>query len=118
MSDLNTGRADETGDAWHAVAKLSELEPEYPFQVKIGRTEFALCLIGGQVFAVDNICSHAFARLSDGEVEDFDILCPLHGGRFDVRTGQPTAAPCSVPIRVVPAKVEGDDVMILWSGER
>ena len=112
MPDPTAEQGDNGGAAWHVVARLSELEPEYPRQVKLGRAEFAVCVVGEEVFAVANICSHAFARLSDGEVMGFEILCPLHGGRFDLRTGSATGAPCFEPIRTAPAKVSGDDVLI------
>ena len=42
-------------DTWHKVAKLTELEEEYPTEVKVGGREVALCLVAGTVFAVDNI---------------------------------------------------------------
>jgi nitrite reductase/ring-hydroxylating ferredoxin subunit len=101
--------ADET---WHKVARYSDLEEEYPTKAKIGSREIALSLVEGAVFATDNICSHAFARLSDGTIEGFEIMCPLHGGSFDVRTGEPMAAPCQTPIGVYECRVEGDDVLV------
>ena len=51
---------------WVKVAALSELEPDYPKHVKLGSIDVALYLVEGSVFATDNMCSHAFALLSDG----------------------------------------------------
>jgi naphthalene 1,2-dioxygenase system ferredoxin subunit len=65
---------------WQLVARLSELEPEYPKRVEAGSHELALYLVEGAVFATSDVCTHAYARLSDGHNEDFEIFCPLHGG--------------------------------------
>jgi nitrite reductase/ring-hydroxylating ferredoxin subunit len=104
--------AEPMNETWHNVARLSALEEEYPIQAKIGTRELAISLVDGIVFATDNICSHAFARLSDGSLEGFEIICPLHGGSFDVRTGEPVASPCQTPIAVYECRVEGDDVLV------
>ncbi len=101
-------------ETWHCVAKINDLDPEYPSRILIGKTEFAVCIVGDQVFAVDNICSHAYARLSDGLIEDFNICCPLHSGSFDLRSGEPTAAPCVSPIKTYPTKIEDQDVFVRW----
>lgn len=52
------------------------------------------------------------ARLCEGFLESHEIECPMHQGRFDVRTGALTCAPAVVPIRVYPLKVEGGEVFI------
>src|SRR5262245_61183825 len=97
---------------WIRVAALAELEPDYPKPVKLGNREIALCLAEGSVFATDNICTHAFARLSDGLVEGFEVFCPLHNGSFDIRTGQPTNPPCMEPIGTHECRVEDGEVFV------
>jgi nitrite reductase/ring-hydroxylating ferredoxin subunit len=99
-------------DTWRHVAQLSELEPEYPKRVEVGACEIALYLIGGTVYATSDVCSHAYARLSDGRVEGFEVICPLHGGSFDVRTGQTMGEPCTEPIMVFDCRLEGDAVLV------
>ena len=66
----------------------------------------------GEVFAIDDICSHANVSLSEGEVEDCQIECWLHGSRFDLRTGKPSGLPATEPVPVYPVKIEGDDVLV------
>jgi 3-phenylpropionate/trans-cinnamate dioxygenase ferredoxin subunit len=66
----------------------------------------------GDVHAVDDTCSHAKVSLSEGEVEDCTIECWLHGSRFDLRTGQPTALPAIRPVAVYPVTIDGDDVLV------
>ena len=103
----------ETGnDTWHKVASYAALEPEYPTFVKVVARELALCRVDDAVFAIDNVCSHAFARLSDGYLEGFELFCPLHGGSFDVRTGAAMSPPCIDPVAVFECRVEGDAVLV------
>ena len=59
-----------------------------------------------------DICSHAEVSLSEGEVDDGEIECWLHGSRFDLRTGQPTGLPATEPVPVYPVKIDGDDVLV------
>lgn len=59
----------------------------------------AVYRVDGGVFATDDLCSHGDASLADGEIEDGQIVCPYHMGKFDIRTGEATGAPCSIAIR-------------------
>ena len=102
----------EMSERWQRVASLGELENDYPTRVKIDSRELALYLVDGVIFATENICSHAFAKLSDGYVEGFQVFCPLHGGSFDVRTGEAMSAPCVEPIAVFACRVQGDAVFV------
>jgi len=65
----------------------------------------------GQLHAVNNICSHAYARMDEGRLRGNRLICPLHGASFDVRTGAVLGAPAnaplpSYPVRVVDGQVE------------
>jgi 3-phenylpropionate/trans-cinnamate dioxygenase ferredoxin component len=66
----------------------------------------------GHVHAINDTCSHAEVSLSEGEVEDCTIECWLHGSRFDLRTGEPTALPAIRPVAVYPVTIDGDDVLV------
>jgi len=74
----------------------------------------AVYRLHGDVFATDDVCSHGDASLADGEIENGQIVCPYHLGSFDIRTGEPTAAPCSIPIRTYRV-TERDGEIVLTS---
>ena len=69
----------------------------------------------GEVFAISDICSHADVNLSDGDVADGTVECWLHGSRFDLRTGKPTALPANRPVPTYSVKIDGDDVYVALS---
>jgi 3-phenylpropionate/trans-cinnamate dioxygenase ferredoxin subunit len=85
----------------------------------VNRIEIAVANLGGGTFlAVDDICSHAEASLSEGEVDvDMETIeCPRHGSTFDLRTGQPKTLPATVPIPTFPVKVDGERILIELEG--
>jgi len=98
--------------AWHKAAAVSELEENGVIGVNVGGTDIAIYLLEGAYYATSNICTHAFAYLSDGWVEDGKVECPLHQGLFDIRTGKATCAPLTTDIATYPVKVEGDDLLV------
>jgi nitrite reductase/ring-hydroxylating ferredoxin subunit len=99
-------------DHWVAAAVLSEIDPDYPTMAMIGGVEVALCRVGENVFAINNICSHAYARLSDGFVEQHQVFCPLHQGSFDVRTGRAISAPCYDAVATYSTMIENGTVYV------
>ena len=85
-------------DRWEPVARSDEVLERNPLGVEVAGEEVAIFRIEGQLYATHNICTHNFARLCDGYLEGYEIECPMHQGRFDVRTGRPTREPCEEPI--------------------
>jgi 3-phenylpropionate/trans-cinnamate dioxygenase ferredoxin subunit len=64
----------------------------------IAGREIVVCATKDGVFALDNICTHAFARLNEGRLRGTRLICPLHGAGFDVRDGRALGAPASRPL--------------------
>lgn len=97
------------------VAKTGDIPEGEVRCVLVGEVRVAVVNLGeGQFAAVDDICSHAEASLSEGDVDvdDQTIECPRHGSTFDLRTGQPRSLPATVPVATYPVKVEGDTILI------
>jgi naphthalene 1,2-dioxygenase ferredoxin component len=78
----------------------------------VNGNDIVMARVKGELFAVDGICTHLLAYLSDGELDGFEILCPLHGGAFDLRNGAPTREPCSEPLRSYPVRVEDGAILV------
>ena len=77
---------------YRRVALESDLSDGALKQVEIEGRQILLIRAEGRVFAIDAICNHAIGYLEDGDLEGFELFCPLHGGAFDIRTGAATTA--------------------------
>jgi naphthalene 1,2-dioxygenase system ferredoxin subunit len=97
---------------WIDALASDELPSDDVVGIAVGGRDIALYAVGDEVYATDNICTHGQARLCDGFLEGHEIECPLHQGKFDVRTGQPTCAPVTEGLRSYPVKIEGGRVWL------
>ncbi len=100
---------DET-ETWCTVAVPTGLDGMQA--VTVGPLRLALIKIGDELFCVDNVCTHAFALLTEGWLEDYVIECPLHAGQFDVRTGCGLGPPISRPVRTYPVRIAAGSVQV------
>ncbi|MFF6991628.1 Rieske 2Fe-2S domain-containing protein [Streptomyces sp. NPDC010273] len=98
--------------AFVRACDLGELEDDAPKRVELDGTPVSVVKTEGEVFAINDICSHANVSLSEGEVEDCQIECWLHGSAFDLRTGKPSGLPATRPVPVYPVKIEGGSVLV------
>jgi nitrite reductase/ring-hydroxylating ferredoxin subunit len=102
-------------DNGQQVASLSELKQGQAQPVVLpGGEEILLVRLRDQVFAVQSTCTHQETWLDMGRVlpESFEIECPLHDGRFDLRTGAPTNPPVTEPIKTYAVHIDGDAVFV------
>ena len=98
---------------WVRVAARADVAENTAKAIRLGDKEIALYhLPGGEFRATDNICTHEYAQLSDGWLEDGCIECPLHAARFDIRTGRALCAPAETDLPVFEVKVEGADLLV------
>ena len=94
------------------ACSVTNLRDESAIGVEIDGEFVCIAKSQGEVFAIADICSHADVNLSDGDVDKGTVECWLHGSRFDLRTGQPTALPANRPVPTYQVKIEGDDVLV------
>ena len=97
---------------WIDALAKADLPADDVLGVMVDGRDIALYTVNGDVYATDNLCTHGHARLCEGFLEGHEIECPLHQGKFDVRTGTPTCAPATDARRSYPVKVEGGRVWL------
>lgn len=97
---------------WTDVAAADAVPDDDVVAVVAAGRDIALYGADGQVYATDNLCTHGHARLCDGFLDGHEIECPLHQGRFDIRTGAATCAPVTEVIRTYPVKIEAGRVWL------
>lgn len=95
-----------------AVCSLDDLADGEPRKATVGATTIALILTEGEVYAINDTCSHGQVSLAEGEVEGCLLECWLHGSQFDLRTGAPVSLPATDPVPVYPVKVEDRTVFV------
>lgn len=100
---------------WEAACPLEALREGTPKGLKLKGIPIALYKIGDSVYATHDICTHAYAHLSDGFIEDHTIECPLHGALFDVRDGKCLAV-ASSDLQTFPIKIADGTVSVLLPG--
>jgi 3-phenylpropionate/trans-cinnamate dioxygenase ferredoxin subunit len=80
--------------------------------VEINDETIVVFNIGGKIFAIADLCSHDNGPLGDGELEGFEVTCPRHGARFDVRDGKALSFPAVVDIPAYPVRVVNGQIEI------
>lgn len=98
--------------AWSDAVAVDQLPPDDVAAVVVEGRELAFFRVGVEVWATDNLCTHGEGRLCDGFLEGHEIECPLHQGKFDMRSGKATYDPATEDIRAYPVKIEGGRVYV------
>ena len=73
-----------------------------------------VCIVNveGNYYAIGNVCTHVGGPLNEGTLEGYNVECPWHGSKFDVRTGEPTKPPARQPVPSYEVKVEGNNILL------
>ena len=94
------------------VAKITDIAEGKGLCVDVNGKKIGLFNLAGEVFAIDDICTHAHASLSEGDVSGDEITCPLHFASFNIRSGECTGPPADEDVATYPVRVMGDDIEI------
>lgn len=78
----------------------------------------ALSNVGGELYAIDNVCTHDGGPLGDGRLRGDRVICPRHGAAFDARTGKVLTLPAVRSVRAYAVHLDGDDVYVECDEER
>jgi nitrite reductase/ring-hydroxylating ferredoxin subunit len=94
------------------VAQTDELAPGQMKQVAVGDEQILLANLDGQYYAVNDTCSHAYAPLSEGDLNGEEVECPLHGSAFSVKTGEVLSPPAGEALTKYQVRVDGNDILV------
>lgn len=102
----------QTDADYQPVLASAELLEGQMRACQLGGRDLVICRTRDGLFALDNICTHALARLSEGRLRGQRLICPLHGASFDVRDGRVLGAPAQQPLKTYKVRVQGDRIEI------
>lgn len=97
---------------WVNVVPLNEFTGQTHIFVHNNHRIALFKLSDQEVYAIDDECSHAVASLADGELEGYEVACPDHGARFDIRTGEHKCFPAITGVKSYPIKIENGEVIM------
>jgi 3-phenylpropionate/trans-cinnamate dioxygenase ferredoxin component len=94
------------------VCALGDLPDPGTLAFDLNGTPVVIVKSEGEIFALDEFCTHEEVSLADGEVYDHTVECWLHGSCFDLRSGKPTGPPATRPLATYQVRIDGDDVLV------
>lgn len=97
---------------FYRVANIGDMQPGELRYVEAGGKAICLANVGGEVYALNNACTHEHASLADGSIDGERLECPLHGGAFNVVSGEPENYPVSWPVKTYSVRIEGDEIFV------
>ena len=95
------------------VARKSAIAPGQMTRVTAdGGVPVLLCNVDGELYAVEDVCTHDGGALDGGELDGCRVMCPRHGAFFDVTTGKALTLPAVSPLPTYVVRIDGDDVFV------
>jgi 3-phenylpropionate/trans-cinnamate dioxygenase ferredoxin subunit len=101
----NYATLDESKVEYVEIGPASELPPGERLFVDVGGRSAVIFNIAGKLFSIEDVCSHDDGPVGEGDLAEYEITCPRHGAKFDVRTGKVTQMPANVDIPAYPVRV-------------
>jgi nitrite reductase/ring-hydroxylating ferredoxin subunit len=103
---------------FHKLGSVEEVGPGEIKQYLVEDRFVALCNVDGEFHAFEDVCTHQFTHLSEGEFTGSEVKCPLHGAKFDVKTGAAKSLPAVKPVPKHEVKVENGNVYVALNPKR
>jgi len=97
---------------WVSVAKVGELAPGSHRVVNVDGAAVVVFNLAGEYYAIEDVCTHDGGQLTGGVVEGDQVVCPRHGARFSIRTGEALTAPAYEPVAKFPVRVENGVIQV------
>ncbi|MCO4758367.1 MAG: non-heme iron oxygenase ferredoxin subunit [Oceanospirillaceae bacterium] len=102
--------------SWQDICALSDLPPDNRMVIPVGNISLLLINVSGEIFAVENLCPHDGGKLHEGPVEGTEVICPRHGARFCLRTGEVLAPPATEDIDSFPTRIKASRIEVFIPG--
>jgi ferredoxin-NADP reductase/nitrite reductase/ring-hydroxylating ferredoxin subunit len=99
------------------VANAKDIQPSQMKEVEVNGENICVANVEGKFYAIGSICTHEGGPLADGTLERYEVECPWHNSKFDVRTGEVISPPASEPEPAYEVKVDGDNILIKTQGK-
>ena len=99
-------------NSWYPVGNVDEVAEDAPLAATAADTAIGVYLVDGTLHAIENVCPHAFALLTDGYVEGDEVECPLHQALFRISTGECLREPADRDLATYPVKVEDGTILV------
>ncbi len=94
------------------VAETKDIQPSTMKAVDSASEKVCIVNIEGNYYAIGNVCTHVGGPLNEGTLEGYEVECPWHGSKFDVRTGEPTKPPARQAVPKYEVKVEDNNILL------
>jgi len=98
---------------WVNVAPTKEFPPGSCRRVEIEDVTIAVFNLDGEYYAIEDVCTHDYSPLEGGDIEGDEIICPRHGARFNIKSGEALTAPAYEPLSTFPVRVKDDVVQVM-----
>jgi nitrite reductase/ring-hydroxylating ferredoxin subunit len=102
----------EVNNDFVKVAETKEIQPSTMKAVDLASERVCIVNVEGNFYAIGNVCTHVGGPLDEGTLEGYEVECPWHGSKFDVRTGEPTKPPARQAVPKYEVKVEDNDILV------
>jgi 3-phenylpropionate/trans-cinnamate dioxygenase ferredoxin subunit len=109
---FNYTRNDPLQLTWVEIALLAEVQTGERLFITVDERAIVLFNIAGHIFAIGDVCSHDGGPLGDGEIDKEEVICPRHGGRFDLLTGKAMGLPALVDIPAYPIRISNEKILL------
>ena len=94
------------------VAETKDIKPSTMKAIDLAGERVCIVNVEGNYYAIGNVCTHVGGPLNEGTLEGYEVECPWHGSKFDVRTGKPTKSPARQAVPVYEVKVEDNNILV------
>jgi nitrite reductase/ring-hydroxylating ferredoxin subunit len=102
----------ELSEDFVKVAETKDIQSSSMKAYDLAGEKVCIVNVEGNYYAIGNVCTHVGGPLNEGTLEGYNVECPWHGSKFDIRTGEPTKPPARQPVQSYEVKVEGNNILL------